>query len=139
MLGAGGGAVTSQDVVFLGGSALFLPQLRLTAPSGNPSFALTHERNISNVSSSTTDSEADSELGEVAGSPMIKVVASQDFELSYVPLKRGFATFGGLRAMLVEDRVTSEDGDDVPGSSLATAEPRVLKEWEVVGEVWVEC
>ncbi|EED78834.1 predicted protein [Postia placenta Mad-698-R] len=136
--GAGGKLAECKDVVSLGGSAVFLPQLRLAPPSGpgeTTGRTPAHERN---VSTDTTDSEADSESGEAGGSLAVKVVALQDFELSYLPLKRGFVTFGGLRVVLIED-VTVNEGQEESAQSRHHAEDvRVLKEWDVVGEIWVE-
>lgn len=64
------------------------------------------------------------------------VSASQDFELTYIPLQPGFVSFGGLRALLVEDKFTSTIiGMD--GFAEALEKARTLKEWNVVGEVWV--
>jgi len=127
-----------QKVVYLGNSALFLPQLRLTPPSDpidTPARFPTHERNISSAS---TDSEADSELGEVTGTPSVKLLASQDFELTYMPLKRGFTTFGGLRVVVVEDRLSLESRDHHRHETRQfTADLRILKEWDTVGEVWI--
>ncbi|KAK0448380.1 uncharacterized protein EV420DRAFT_1567611 [Desarmillaria tabescens] len=65
-----------------------------------------------------------------------KVSASQDFELTYIPLQPGFVSFGGLRALLVEDKFTSTIiGMD--GFAEALEKARTLKVWDVVGEVWV--
>ncbi|SJL04430.1 uncharacterized protein ARMOST_07796 [Armillaria ostoyae] len=65
-----------------------------------------------------------------------KVCASQDFELTYIPLQPGFVSFGGLRAFLVEDKFTSTIiGMD--GFAAALEKAQTLKEWDVVGEVWV--
>ncbi|KAG5645043.1 hypothetical protein DXG03_007222 [Asterophora parasitica] len=67
-----------------------------------------------------------------------QMVAVHDIELTYVALQKGFATVGGLRVLLVEDRYLSEGdtADDtyrIGGSSQA----RILKEWDVISEVWV--
>ncbi|EED79563.1 predicted protein [Postia placenta Mad-698-R] len=126
--GAGGKLAECKDVVSLGGSAVFLYQLRL-APPFEPGETTgrtpAHERN---VSTDTTDSEADSESGEASGNLTVKVVASQDFDLSYLPLKRGFATFGGLWVVLIED-VTVNEGQEESAQSRHHAEDvRVLKE-----------
>ncbi|KAF8636689.1 hypothetical protein AX17_003494 [Amanita inopinata Kibby_2008] len=71
-----------------------------------------------------------------------KASAVQEFEATYVPLQKGFATFGGLRAILVEDRIG--DGSDLPDGSEISAlkdargkAAQVLKEWDVIGEIWV--
>ena len=137
----GKGPTRSPHVVYQGSSALFLPQLKLTAPvsggvsdaSGADGNAPSHERN---VSTSTVDS-SESELEDVGRS--VKVVGSQDFELSYLPMRTGFAAFGGLRVLLVEDRIVDE-GEESVGDGATQDHPqlRVLKEWDVVGEVWVD-
>ncbi|GBE82445.1 Trafficking protein particle complex subunit 13 [Sparassis crispa] len=133
-----------QDVVHLGNSALFLPQLKLVAPldahaHAHIEHALAHGRYSSNMS---TDSEADSETNHTGGSASTKVVASQDFELTYLPLKSGFLKVGGLRILLVEDRMIDEDVIGVDASADGgprrfNMEPRTLKEWDVVAEIWV--
>ncbi|KAF8163081.1 hypothetical protein B0H34DRAFT_694066 [Crassisporium funariophilum] len=60
----------------------------------------------------------------------------QDFELSFVALRKGFSTIGGIRILLVEDQIIDDanEGED-KRSRLRRA--HVLKEYEVVGEVWV--
>ncbi|KAI0948362.1 hypothetical protein AcV7_009128 [Taiwanofungus camphoratus] len=128
----------SANVVPVGSSTLFLPQFRLTPPFGDVQRGFSHERN---VSSSTTDSEADNELEDLSNAS-VKVVASQDFELLYMPLKTGFATIGGLRVVLVEDRMVHEEiipdvssADD--GRRQYTTEVRILKEWDVISEAWI--
>ncbi|KAF5386937.1 hypothetical protein D9615_001712 [Tricholomella constricta] len=67
-----------------------------------------------------------------------QLIAVYDFQLSYVPIAKGFATVGGLRVLLTEDRFLNEGGtaDDTYRSG-GTAHARVLKEWDVVSEVWV--
>lgn len=136
----GKGPARSPHVVYQGSSALFLPQLKLAPPvsaataiaSGADGARPSHERS---VSTSTVDS-AESEPDDVARS--VKAVGSQDFELSYLPLRTGFTAFGGLRALLVEDRIV-DDGDIVgDGNTHDHPQLRVLKEWDVVGEVWVD-
>ncbi|CCM03825.1 uncharacterized protein FIBRA_05974 [Fibroporia radiculosa] len=129
----------SPSVVYLGSSAVFLPQLRLTPSADSVSSAArghlpAHDRNIS---TSTVGSDADSELDNAIGNPVAKVVVSKDFQLSYLPLRHGFATFGGLRVVLVEDRLVDDSNSEAVGTRCFTAETRALKEWGVVGEVWV--
>ncbi|OBZ75869.1 Trafficking protein particle complex subunit 13, partial [Grifola frondosa] len=141
-LGEGVQSGPLNDVLFLGTSALFLPQFKLTAPAAamvGSERGLTHDRNLS------ADSEADSEAEDISGSAPLKVAASQDFELSYLPMKGGFLTVGGLRAVLVEDRlidanesVDGPGGEDGSGARPYATEIRTLKEWDVVGEIWVK-
>ncbi|KAL1730310.1 hypothetical protein EV714DRAFT_211348 [Schizophyllum commune] len=64
--------------------------------------------------------------------------AEQDFELTFVPTKRGFSTVGALRVLVVEDRTVSNDASDeadVSNQALETA--KVLKEWDTIAEIWV--
>jgi trafficking protein particle complex subunit 13 len=65
-----------------------------------------------------------------------KEVQFWDFELEYIPLRIGFVPFGGLRVLVLEDRVQGAE-EEYPErrSSGALA---VLKEWDVIGEIWVE-
>ncbi|KAH9952206.1 hypothetical protein B0H21DRAFT_716167 [Amylocystis lapponica] len=125
----------SKDVVFLGTSALFLPQLRLAVPPDAVVRTEHEKKHERDWSVSTTDSEADSEV-EFDGTHSIKMVVCQEFELSYLPLRRGFAKVGGLRVVLVEDRIADEGsaGDE---ETRYSTEVRTLKEWDVVGEIWV--
>ena len=110
-------------VRYLGASALFLPPVRLSPPGEEPQGSV--------------ESDDDSSASHDVKLPTAKVEASWDFELSYLPVRAGFSTVGGLRVLLVEDRW--EDGDEkkalVEGRRPAPA--RVLKEWDVVGEIWV--
>ncbi|KAF8078173.1 hypothetical protein FPV67DRAFT_1662915 [Lyophyllum atratum] len=77
------------------------------------------------------------ELSVTKGYAADQMVAVQDFEVSYMPTQKGFTTVGGLRVLLVEDRFMSESdsADDTYHSGASRA--RVLKEWDVVSEVWV--
>ncbi|KAI8998877.1 DUF974-domain-containing protein [Trametes punicea] len=131
---------SSDSVTFLGTSALFLPPLSLPVPDLSQALAnqerqTSHTRGVSDSTDSSTESEAEDLLKIV---DRVKVTASQDFELSYLPLKTEFATVGGLRVLLVEDRIADEGdvADGVLPGQYAT-EPRTLKEWDVVGEIWV--
>ncbi|KAG6812766.1 hypothetical protein H0H92_000681 [Tricholoma furcatifolium] len=65
-----------------------------------------------------------------------RLTAIQDFELTFIPTQKGFATVGGLRVLLINDRLldTTEAAND-DCSSLSQA--RILKEWEVISEIWV--
>ncbi|EIW60622.1 DUF974-domain-containing protein [Trametes versicolor FP-101664 SS1] len=123
----------TDGVAFLGTSALFLPPLRLPVPSAPP---MGHSRGVSD----STDSSADSDAEDLASVlDRMRVSTSQEFELSYMPLKTGFAAVGGLRVLLVEDRLADEE-DATEGIILGqyATEPRTLKEWDVVSEVWVK-
>jgi len=116
----------STSVVFLGTSAIVLEPIQLFGQGQNEN----DESVVSN--SGESDEEGDGE----------RVQAVREFDLSYLPLRKGFTTFGGLRVLLVEDRLV--DDEDVPpdGGSGKEAEPRqtearTLEEWSVVGEIWV--
>lgn len=66
----------------------------------------------------------------------------QEFDLTYIPLRKGFVTFGGIRALLIEDRFISaagrQDGDQTPIlKSGHEKKVQALREWDIVGEVWV--
>ncbi|KAJ7184179.1 hypothetical protein C8R46DRAFT_452363 [Mycena filopes] len=69
------------------------------------------------------DDDADSKIQEV-----------QDFELQYMPTSTGFSTVGGLRVILLDDKYLDDSPDSRP---LFRPEAKVLKEWDVVAEVWV--
>jgi hypothetical protein len=105
----------SRGVLFLGSSAIFLEPIRLSAPA----------------SFEGTEADVDTE-------------ATQDFELSYLPLVKGFSTVGGLRVILVEDRLEEDDtGEDRRPSGTGQndrrqVEAHILKEWDVIGEIWVK-
>ncbi|TCD65368.1 hypothetical protein EIP91_002766 [Steccherinum ochraceum] len=135
-----------QDVVYLGTSTLLLPPIRLVAPESTGVEAIDdasgHDRTTS-VSTITTQSDADSELEVlVGGGRAVQVIASQDFELQYFPVRTGFATVGGLRLLLVADRlVDPEDAGAVHharSQSVGQEKVRTLREWDVVAEVWVK-
>ncbi|KAJ7090197.1 hypothetical protein B0H15DRAFT_837467 [Mycena belliarum] len=98
-------------VAFCGNSALFLPPFQfITSVSG-------HEKIESN---------------QVA-----RVQEAQDFELHYVPISRGFHTVGGLRAVLLEDKYSEDSADALDDKHAFPSEMKTLKEWDVVGEIWV--
>lgn len=57
-----------------------------------------------------------------------------EFDLAYAPLKIGFVPVGGLRVLLLEDRVETEAYPDKRTPSV----PVSLREWDVIGEIWVK-
>ncbi|TFK55011.1 DUF974-domain-containing protein [Heliocybe sulcata] len=106
---ADGAAPGSRAVVFLGPSAIMLPPIKLRVPD-------------------------DRDNGTDTGSP-VKVLASQDFELSYLPLRGGFLKVGGIRIFMHEDRWAEEgQGYDDPDSMKPVAELRTLPD---IAELWV--
>lgn len=70
--------------------------------------------------------------------PGDQATAVHEFDLSYLPLRKGFTTVGGLRVLLVEDRFIGE-GQTL--ENLVRGErntrPRTLKDWDIISEVWV--
>lgn len=64
---------------------------------------------------------------------------SVEVTLEYLPLKKGFNAIGGLRVYLIDDRVAgraAEGDDDKP--ERWNQEAKLLREWDIVGEIWVE-
>jgi hypothetical protein len=59
-----------------------------------------------------------------------------NFELEYAPLKTGFVLVGGLRVLLLDDQVHSTEDAHSPERRILS--PVVLKEWDVIGEIWVK-
>lgn len=109
--------VNSSAVVFLGPSAIFLDPIRL--------------------SGSTADEQVDADGGD---NTTIRTETAQEFNLSYLPLVKGFSSIGGLRIILVEDRLDDDDRpmSDVANDARRLADVRILKDWDVIGEIWVK-
>lgn len=106
-----------KGVLSTGSSAIFLDEISLSSPS--------------------TDGDA-----------AARAEGGQDFTLSYVPLAHGFSTIGGLRVIVVDDQlvddleggITPVDGGSFFGSGTEIRRPTgasVLREWDVIGEIWV--
>lgn len=97
----------SSGVSFLGPSAIFLPMVDLL------------------ISDAQAKGEAPS-----------KIQAVQDFDLSFVGLRTGFSTIGGIRILLVDDHLTQgvQEDDD---KNVRTTRAHILREYAIVGEVWV--
>ena len=72
----------------------------------------------------------------------VQVITSQDFELQYIPVRSGFVTVGGLRVLLVSDRLVDADEADpvqrTRSHSVSQEKVRTLREWDVVAEMWVQ-
>jgi len=82
----------------------------------------------------------------------VRAEAAQEFDLSYVPLVKGFSKIGGLRVILIEDKLTHENqtlsneavggpfngGQNRMSGARRSTEVRILKEWSVMGEIWVK-
>ncbi|KAG6854988.1 hypothetical protein C0991_009811 [Blastosporella zonata] len=73
---------------------------------------------------------------ELAGEAS-QIAAVQDFELKYLPTQKGFATVGGLRVLLVEDKFVDGNDTDHNNPVGGLSQARTLKEWDVISEVWV--
>lgn len=118
----------SAYIRYLGPSAMFLPSLRLSAPA-----------------QPIREPGVGFESAEVAKEGLgTRVEGSWDFELEYLPRRTGFWNVGGLRAVLVSDRYEDSDERETVAGHEGLEERkvviegvRVLKEWPVVGEVWV--
>jgi hypothetical protein len=57
----------------------------------------------------------------------------QDFELTFLPLEKGFVRMTGLRVLMIEDK-TTESGDEGMADG---KEVRTLRDWDSIGEIWV--
>jgi trafficking protein particle complex subunit 13 len=61
-----------------------------------------------------------------------------EFECTFVPMRKGLANVGGLRVLLIEDReVETDSQNDLMSISHVHAEAKILREWDVVGEIWI--
>ena len=118
---------------FLGASTLLVPPMTLVR---------THpESELSSVGPGSGgdgdhDSRGDTTTTRTSAATTGKEVQFWDFELEYTPLRIGFVPVGGLRVLLLEDRVQgAEEAYPERRSSNASV---VLKEWDVIGEIWVK-
>jgi hypothetical protein len=114
----------TRGVVHLGASAVALPPVRLVAPAA-------------------AAASADAASPPVPPSDARAVSAEARFELEYLPLRKGFNALGGVRLLLVADWEEREGEEEGQRAKAARDRERweatkVLREWEVVGEVWVE-
>lgn len=97
-------------VIFLGSSAMLLQPFRFSSASART------------IGTPGKDSE------------LPRGQASQDFNSEFYPLREGFATVGGLRVVVVEDREIN--ADEVVGIS-NDMEPKIIREWDLIADVWV--
>lgn len=103
--------VSQRNILPLGASVFFLPPLRLTLDP-TPDAVQNTRREVSEM-----------------------------FECTMLPIRKGFTSIGGLRVLLIEDRevdvdaLAEEESLLLAAPSMAAA--RLLREWDVVGEVWV--
>ena len=116
---------------FLGASTLLVPPMILahTAPTSDESSSPSGGGGDTDGSDATTGG---------AAAPR-KEEQFWEFELEYIPLRTGFVPVGGLRVLLLEDRADGAD-EAYPGRRTAAPAPVpvVLKEWNVIGEIWVK-
>ncbi|KAF4615305.1 hypothetical protein D9613_002848 [Agrocybe pediades] len=62
----------------------------------------------------------------------------QDFDLPFIALRKGFSNVGGVRVLQVGDQVMGDsEGDEHLEFKAGATKVQILKEYEVVGEVWV--
>ena len=69
-----------------------------------------------------------------------------EFSLDFIGSSAGFARVGGLRVLVVSDKevlddTESEGGDEAtlhsPSYQSKLVEARILREWDVIAEVWI--
>ena len=72
-------------------------------------------------------------LSNHQGEGLSKAQLVQEFKMTFVALQRGLSTVGGVRILLVDDDL--DEGENKRMKSQTQA--RVLKEYDVVGELWV--
>ncbi|KAF8894395.1 hypothetical protein BD779DRAFT_1660406 [Infundibulicybe gibba] len=112
-------AVQSPGVIFVGSSAVFLPPVELLPAA-----------------------DAVTRIPGIAGTDQSKLKrwhAVQEFELTYIPTQPGLITIGGLRVLLVDDKLTNADGlfGDESKQQSKRSHAHVLREWGVIAEAWV--
>jgi trafficking protein particle complex subunit 13 len=107
-------SIKSQSVMPLGGSVLSLPSFQLTRP------------------------HTDTSIPEVSDDHP-RTEAIREFECTFVPIRKGLANVGGLRVLLIEDREVEERSgqDNLILIPHIAAEAKVLREWDVMGEIWI--
>ncbi|KAI0316792.1 hypothetical protein OF83DRAFT_1059760 [Amylostereum chailletii] len=104
---------------FLGPSVQILPPVNLLSP----------------VLSRANDGDSDDEVSVDTHDKTPKVEGFTEFEMKWIPVQTGFVRVGGVRVLVVEDWV--EEMIESRGGGMDKMSPRTLKEWDVVGELWV--
>jgi trafficking protein particle complex subunit 13 len=117
---------------FLGASTLLVPPMTLVvrATPESSSSSNDHDDKID-------DAKAGGGVGAATGGTTKKEERFWEFELEYAPLRTGFVPVGGLRVLLLEDRVDGA-AEAYLERRTASAPPVVLREWDVIGEIWVK-
>jgi hypothetical protein len=119
-------------VVYLGLSTVRLDPIRLSEK--NQKHLGTEDDNVIVQTAIEKD--------EQGGKASRKVQIVREFELSYLPICKGFLTVGGLRVLLVEDKMVNDDSEVAEEASAQAVpkqtEARILEEWDVIGEIWVK-
>ncbi|KAG8907345.1 hypothetical protein FRB99_004592 [Tulasnella sp. 403] len=128
-------AKDESGVVFLGSSVVRFPSFRLVSPPSPKTPK-------SPTSPKSPRSPRSPERVDAATTPPkdhedIRARSSVDFSLEYVPLREGYSAIGGLRVLMVEDREVLPDEEDNSSRRDDGTEPKVIKEWDLIGEVWV--
>jgi hypothetical protein len=116
---------------FLGASTLLVPPMTLVR---------THpeSESVGPGSGGGGDNDSRGDTTTTTGAATTgKEVQFWDFELEYTPLRIGFVPVGGLRVLLLEeDRV--QGAEEAYPERRSSNAPVVLKEWDVIGEIWVK-
>jgi len=141
--------------VFIGSSATVLPLYRLAevftrqgqvpsrrSSSSNPNPIAPPLASPRPSATLPTGSAVDLSASIQAASPP-RSEMYKSFELTFMPLKKGFATVGGLRVVLLSDRDVPEgnlakeaDGEEWNGTTMDGGSV-TLKEWDIIAEVMV--
>jgi trafficking protein particle complex subunit 13 len=118
---------------FLGASTLLVPPMTLVRT--HPESELSSVGPGGGGGGDNDSSKGDTTTGTSAATTG-KEEQFWDFELEYTPLRIGFVPVGGLRVLLLEDLVQGTE-EAYPERRSSNA-PVVLKEWDVIGEIWVK-
>lgn len=69
------------------------------------------------------------------GTPKVQVV--QEFELPFIALRKGFSMIGGIRILLIEDHLLESVEEEEDDRKTKLRRATILKEYGIIGEVWV--